>query len=255
MTAGYDPNIVVQGTGPAVVLVPGIDGTGRLFYRQTPGLARECRVATYALRSDTASMDRLVADLVHVIDTVAPEERCAIVVGESFGGALALSLALAHADRVAALVVLNSFAHFVPQYRLRVAIAALRATPWGAMRIVRAATASRLHSPHTHRREIRRFLELTAQASRLGYLNRLRILREYDVRERLRDMAVPALFLASDRDHLLPAVAYARDMAARVPGAVLRILAGHGHVCLIAPDVDLVDILREWQPGIFPARP
>jgi len=34
-------------------------------------------------------------------------------------------------------------------------------------------------------------------------------------------------------------------MESRVPGAAVRILEGHGHICLIAPDVDLNRIIRE----------
>jgi hypothetical protein len=38
-------------------------------------------------------------------------------------------------------------------------------------------------------------------------------------------------------------------MADRVPGSIVRVLAGHGHICLIAPDVDLGQILNEWRDG------
>jgi pimeloyl-ACP methyl ester carboxylesterase len=54
------------------------------------------------------------------------------------------------------------------------------------------------------------------------------------------------LFLAAERDRLVPSIAQARFMAARVPGATVRVLTGHGHVCLIAPGVDLGHILNEW---------
>jgi hypothetical protein len=36
-------------------------------------------------------------------------------------------------------------------------------------------------------------------------------------------------------------------MSARVPGAALHVLAGHGHICLIAPNVDLGQILADWE--------
>ena len=62
-----------------------MDGTGLLFYRQVPLLARSYRVITYALRDTAATMDVLVSDLARIIDTVAPTERRAIIVGESFG--------------------------------------------------------------------------------------------------------------------------------------------------------------------------
>ena len=232
-----------------MVLVPGMDGTGLLFYRQVPLLARSYRVVTYALRDAAASMDVLVADLARVVDMVAPERR-AIIVGESFGGALALSFALARPELVSRLVVLNSFPYFAPQFRLRLAVLGLRALPWGAMALVRRLTAFRLHSRHTHRQEIRRFMELTAHATRTGYINRLKLLRKYDVRHRLRELKRPTLFLAAEQDHLVPSLEQARYMAATVPGSLLRVLEGHGHICLIAPDIDLEALLREWRVAV-----
>jgi pimeloyl-ACP methyl ester carboxylesterase len=249
MSDTYDSGLTIRGSGEAVVLVSGMDGTGKLFYRQVPLLARSYRVATYALRNTATTMDELVSDLGRVIDTVAPETRRATIVGESFGGAVALSFALARPAQVERLVILNSFPHFTPQIRLHLALWALRTLPWGAMGFVRRLTASRLHSRHTHRAEVRRFLELTASASRDGYCNRLQVLTHYDVRHRLRDVSVPTLFLAAERDHLVPSVAQAQYMAARVPDATVRILDGHGHICLIAPDIDLARILDDWQPA------
>lgn len=224
-----------------------MDGTGLLFYRQVPLLAQSYRVATYALRDSAASMDVLVDDLARVIETVAPAGREAIVVGESFGGALALSLAVARPERVSALIVLNSFPYFTPQVRLHLARFGLGVLPWGAMGLVRRLTASRLHSHHTHRDEVHRFLELTALATRLGYLNRLRLLTQYDLRRQLTAVRAPTLFLAAEHDHLVPSVREAEYMAARVPGAAVRVLEGHGHICLIAPGVDLAHLLHEWR--------
>jgi pimeloyl-ACP methyl ester carboxylesterase len=247
MSSDYDPRLSIRGEGRAVVLVPGMNGTGDLFYRQVPHLERSYRVATYALRDDADSLDALAADLAHTVDVVAPIERRAIIVGESFGGAVALTFALAYPDHVASLVILNSFPYFAPQARLRLAIAGLKILPWGAMPLVRHLTAFRLHSPHTRRAEVKQFIELTARATRDGYINRLKLLRRFDVRDRLHDIRQPVLFLASERDHLVPSVAQARYMADRVPSSVIRILDGHGHICLIAPDLDLAQILNEWQ--------
>lgn len=250
MAHEYDPHISIQGDGPTVVLVPGMNGSGELFYRQVPLLTRSYRVATYSLRDNAESMKQLAEDLRRVVETAAPAERRAIVVGESFGGALALTFALNHPEHVSALVILNSFAYFAPQFRLRLAIAALAIVPWGAMTLVRHLTAFRLHSPHTHRAEVKEFIARTAHATREGYVNRLRLLRGYDVRERLSDIASPTLLLAAEYDHLVPSVAQARFMADRVPSSVMRILSGHGHICLIAPDLDLCRILDEWRGGI-----
>ena len=101
-------------------LVPGIDGTGQLFYRQIPGLERRFSVTPTRLRDQAASMDDLVADLHDEITRVAGGGRVSLL-GESFGGALTLSYAVAHPERVERLIVLNSFAHFGSQARQRFA--------------------------------------------------------------------------------------------------------------------------------------
>jgi pimeloyl-ACP methyl ester carboxylesterase len=245
--AGYDSRLATYGEGPPLVLVPGMDGTGELFYRQIPTLSASHRVATYRLRDDAPEMEMLVEDLARVIEAISPDAEPATVIGESFGGTLAMSLALHHRDRVRELVVLNSFPYFTPQLRLRLALTGLRLLPWGAMGLVRRATAFRLHSRFTHRREILRFLELSRSITKQGYLGRLRILRSYDIRERLSEIGAPTLFLASDRDHLVPAVQQARYMAACVPRATLQVLEGHGHICLIAPNLELAQLLEEWR--------
>jgi 3-oxoadipate enol-lactonase len=228
-----------------LVLVPGIDGTGKLFYRQIPSLERDFLVTATRLRDNAATMDDLVADLHEEVTRVAGDGRVSLL-GESFGGALTLSYALAHPERVARLVILNSFAHFGSPARLWLGYQLLRATPWGMMHYLRKANARRMHSPQTERDEIRRFHDLMRSTTRQGYLSRLKMLRDYDVRRRLPSLAAPVLYLASDRDTLVPSVDQARLMSELTPGGTMRVLEGHGHSCLIAPDMDLAAIVAEW---------
>jgi len=246
MLDDYPSRLMIEGSGEAVVLVPGLDGTGQLFYRQRPLLMRSRRVATYALRDSASDMHTLVADLARVIEAAAPVERRAIVIGESFGGTLAMSLALERPERVAALVVLNSFAHFSPQVLLRLGRVGLRAVPWRVMPFLRGVVETRLHSAHTDADDLRQFERATMSATREGYLNRLAILMQYDIRHRLHELGMPTLFLAAELDHFIASLTEARFMAARAPQATVRVLDGHGHICLIAPDVDLGQILDEW---------
>jgi pimeloyl-ACP methyl ester carboxylesterase len=231
---------------PPLLLVPGIDGTGRLFYRQVPRLERRFSVTPMRLRDDAASMRQLVHDLHIEVTRIAPDGRPVTLLGESFGGALTLSYALTHPDQVERLVILNSFAHY-PQAMLRVGYQLLRATPWPMMHLVRRMNAWRMHSRHTEPEEIRRFLDVMRDATtREGYLSRLRILRGYDIRPQLPELRAPVLYLAADADTLVPAVKQARLMSELTPAGTMRILEGHGHSCLIAPDMDLGAIIDEW---------
>jgi len=236
----------VQGDGPPLIYVPGLDGTGLLFYRQVRLLSHRFRVITFRLRDEATDMGALVSDIARHLDRAVPNGEKAVVVGESFGGALSMSFALAHPERIESMVILNSFSRIEPPIKLDLSIAGLSLVPWRTMQFVRRFTAARLQSPHTHRDEIQRFLMLTSATTREGYLNRLRILTRYDMRPHLQSLRVPTLYLAADQDHLIPSVKQATYMAARVPGATMRVLEGHGHGCFLAPDLDLNVLLQDW---------
>lgn len=243
----YDNRLRLHGAGAPLVYVPGIDGTGELFYAQLPRLAHRFRIATYRLRDEAVSMDQLVDDLAAVIGTVSPMGEPATLVAESFGGALAMSAALRHPERVGRLVVLNSFARLDAPWRLHVAIGGMQLLPWQVTSGIRRLSSLRHHSPTTPRADVVRSLRVTSTSTRVGYLNRLRILSRYDLRERLPEIAAPTLYLAGDRDTLIPSVRQARFMASRVPRATLRLLEGHGHAPFLAPDVNVDQLLREWE--------
>jgi pimeloyl-ACP methyl ester carboxylesterase len=230
---------------PTIVLVPGLDGTALLFYRQIPLLAQRFNVVAFPLpERSVGGMDDLVEDLRLLIEDTAPSE--VVLCGESFGGALSLSFALAHPGHVRGLVLVNSFSVLHMPWRLRWAPRLLRALPWGAMPVVRRFTESRLHSPHVLPEDLREFHERAKQIRRDGYIRRLQILRDYDVRERLGEIQVPTLFLAGELDRLIPSVAEARFMSGRVPNASMHVLSGYGHCCLINHDLNLLDYVGPW---------
>lgn len=238
---------------PTLILVPGLDGTALLFYRQLPLLAERFHVLAFPLPNES---DRSMADLVEELRVLVDEvsDGAAILCGESFGGALSLSFALAHPERVRGLVIVNSFSRVSQRVGLRLAPLALRALPWGAMPLVRRFTEQRLHSPHALPEDLREFRERSKQIGREGYIRRLEILRDYDVRERLAELRAPTLFIAGDRDKLVPSVREARFMSERVPDAELVILEGYGHICLINHDLSLLDHVGPWWDRVLASR-
>lgn len=235
----------VRSEADTIILVPGLDGTALLFYRQVPLLAKRFNVVAFPLPNERdRKMDDLIGELRTLIEEIAPGG--AILCGESFGGALSLSTALAYPEAVRGLVIINSFPRVPQRIRLRVGPLALRLVPWGAMPIVRRFTEHRLHSPHALPEDLAEFHERSKAIGREGYIRRLEILRDYDVRDRLHEIQAPTLFLAGDRDQLLPSVAQARFMLQRVPNATMRVLEGYGHVCLINHDLDLLEFVAPW---------
>jgi pimeloyl-ACP methyl ester carboxylesterase len=197
-------------------------------------------------------MDSLVDDLRQLIEEAVEQrghERV-LLCGESFGGALSLSFALAYPQLLLGLVIINSFPVVRRRLRLSLAPRLLRVIPWAAMPLVRRFTESRLHSPHTLAVDLAEFHERTRSIGRDGYIRRLEILQTYDVRNQLDRIRTPALLLAGDLDHLVPSVNEARFMASRMPDATVKILRGYGHVCLINHDFNLLDHIAPWLDGL-----
>jgi len=237
--------LVSEGAPPPIVMVPGIDGTALLFYRQTPLLSRHFDVVSFPLPdSPNATMDDLVADLSGLIQEVSAQG--AILVGESFGGALSLSTALDRPDLVKGLVILNSFPWANQRLKLAVAPWVMRAVPWAAMPMMRRFTESRIHSEHTLPEDLSEFHERARQIGRAGYIRRLEIIRSYDIRSRLHEIQPPSLFLAADQDQLVPSTMWANYMNDRVPNSEMVTLNGYGHVCMITHDFDLTRYIVPW---------
>lgn len=248
------------GTGPVpwvpvpLVLVPGIDGTALLFYRQEPLLRRSFEVVTFPLPDESrVTMDDLVERLAEFCADVS--DQGVMLVGESFGGALGMSTALAHPDRVKGLVIVNSFPWLSRRWQVWLAPYLLRLIPWAAMPLVRAFTESHLHSRHALPEDLAQFHVRARSIGKEGYIRRLELLRHYDVRDRLPSLEPPTLFLAGNEDRLVPSVHWGHYMKARVPTAELTILDGYGHLCLINHDLDLLDHIGPWWARVSSPTP
>ncbi|MGI9595606.1 MAG: alpha/beta fold hydrolase [Acidimicrobiales bacterium] len=228
-----------------IVLVPGLDGTAELFYRQIAPLARRFNVVAFPLPDRRrASMDDLVDDLALLVTEVS--RSGAILCGESFGGALSMSLALRYPELVKGLVIINSFPYLSNRFELAVAPWLIKIVPWAAMPAVRRFTEHRLHSAHTLPEDLQQFRTRMRKIKRDGYIRRLEILAHYDLRGSLGEIEVPVLFLAGTDDKLLPSAHWAEYMGRRVPNSDVRLLPGYGHCCLINHDLDLGEIVGPW---------
>ncbi|MFT7648325.1 MAG: pimeloyl-ACP methyl ester carboxylesterase [Candidatus Poriferisodalaceae bacterium] len=173
-----------------------------------------------------------------------------MLLGESFGGALSLSTAIAHPELVDGLVLLNSFPWLHKRWQLSIAPWLLRLVPWAAMPFFRRITESHVDSAHTDTADLVEFHERSRHIGQLGYRRRIEILRTYDVREQLAEMKVPTLLLAGDADRLLPATRWARFMHERMPISEMHTLEGHGHVRLIAHDLDINALVAPWWDSV-----
>jgi len=106
--------IVDRGEGPALVLVPSLQGRWEYLSRTVDVLARSHRVITFSLcdergwgqPSRNGGMDRFADQITDVLDDRGLSR--AILCGVSFGGRIALRFAAAPPDRTSALILVST---------------------------------------------------------------------------------------------------------------------------------------------------
>ena len=180
---GEEVNYHVEGQGPVLLMVPGLDGTALLFYRQIPRLATRFRVVSFPLPDDpTSTMETLIADLESVIDEVSDDEPV-FLMGESFGGRVELELCVDASEsssrsRHPQLLSPGTTAH--PH-----SVRTLSSQAGAVGRDVDRPAFHRVSFAHVLtpvQDDLAEFHERSKSIGRQGYIRRLEILESYDVR-------------------------------------------------------------------------
>lgn len=243
--AAHVPQYGLEGSGPLLIYVAGLDGTGQLFFKQAPSLAHSHRVVTFRSRDDNRfTYEDLTSDLAAIIRDVG--EQQAIIVGESFGGTIALSFALAYPEMVARLVVVNSFPRFRNRFKIEMGVKLASRLPFRLLwPFRRTASTLGLFIDGVKKEDRRRFWKAIRTVSAEAYSRRLQLISGFDVENRLREIQAPTLFIAGDRDFVVPSAREARAMAARMPNATVKLVEGAGHACLVGDRVSLAELLAE----------
>lgn len=239
------PRYSVEGNGSLIVFIPGLDGTGELFYKQASALTRSHRVATFRLRDQGQfGYDDLADDVAAIIADQG--ERKAMIVAESFGGGVALTFALRYPDMVERLVIVNSFPRFRQRARIKLAARLAQVAPFRLVWMARqVANRLGLMAEGVKGEDRRRFFEIVRTVKREGYARRLRLIAELNLEDRLCQIQAPTLFIAGEKDLLIPSVKEARAMARLMPNARVRIVKGAGHACLLGDRVRLAELLAD----------
>lgn len=244
-TTGYLPQYTVEGSGPLLIYISGLDGTGQLFFKQSPALARSYRVVTFRSRERGQFTYEDLADDVAAIIKDQRDTR-AIIVAESFGGGVALTFALRYPQMIERLVIINSFPRFRNRIEIKLGAWLASALPFPSIWPLRkAACILGLWADGVSKEDRRRFFKAIKTVEGEGYARRLQLIRDLDLRDLLSKIQTPTLFIASEKDRLINSVREARAMAKRIPHAAMKIIKGAGHACLLGNRVHLAEILAD----------
>jgi non-heme chloroperoxidase len=267
---------VELGAGPPIVLVHGVTLSDAVWVRQFTALADRHRVIAIDQRghgpsvagTDGYTFDRLAQDTLDVLDGLKVAD--AVLVGHSMGGMVSLTAVLADPDRmaehVAALVLVGTTAGPVTGVPLWPVVTD-RMTSLTGRSLVSAERRGRglfpgedLSSWSTRLAfgskptpldlELTRSLISAMSPSAMADL--LVSLVGFDVRARLGEITLPTWIVVGSRDLLLPPF-HARRMAAAIPGAVLEVLPGCGHMVMLERPDELNGLLHELSVSVQPA--
>jgi pimeloyl-[acyl-carrier protein] methyl ester esterase len=194
----------------ALVLLPGMDGTGELFAPLIDRLPARVEpiVVHYPDRPASYSDHEKVARL------ELPRDRPFVILGESFSGPIAVSIAYAAPPGLLGIILCVSF--LTPPNPLLRLFRPL--TPIASPKLVPRFLAHRVLMGRFATPELK-----AAQTRALSHVSsptliaRLRAMADVDVREKMRQVAVPSLYLRASADRVVAAkfgdefLAHARD--------------------------------------------
>jgi 3-oxoadipate enol-lactonase len=233
-----------------LVFLPGLDGTGRLLHRQDD-LFRQYDVLCESYPQDRPQTYEELADTAAVHVREQSEGRPAVVLAESFGGAVALTFALRHPQLVERMVLVNTFARFRGRVRIRVASFLGRFLPRKpappATRPLRSVFFLSKDIPKGERTV---WWERTDNVPMRAYGYRLRLIANVDLRSRLTEIPFPTLVIAAPDDRVVSPKA-GRELARLLPNARL-IEPRVGHGAMIHPTINIADLLGDGS--IWPSR-
>lgn len=181
-----------------LVLLPGMDGTGALFDPLVEALAGtiQVKVVRYPLAAPAG-----YAELERFAEASLPGEGPLILLGESFSGPIAISLAANHSERVRGLILCCTFARN-PYPALSLLKHLMRLVPFKLVptHIAEAALLGRFATP-----KLRTALSAAlAGVSSIALQSRLKAVLAVDAAPAMGRVGVPILYLRASEDRVVP---------------------------------------------------
>lgn len=242
---------------PLLVYLPGMDGTGELFAHQLGSLGKVVNVHCLTIPGDDLNdWDALAEQVVGLVESEVTDgdQRQVYLLGESFGGCLAIKTMLRAPHLFDRLILSNPASAFKRQpllfwgsYLVQPQIDPIH--QWSCASFVPFLAAVDNIAPRDRQLLLQAMQSVTQRSS----IWRLSMLRSFNVTDdQFRRISQPTLLIASGRDRLLPSFSEAERLARLLPNAKVQVLPNSGHACLLETQVDLLEIMKASEFIDFP---
>jgi aminoacrylate hydrolase len=235
-----DANLYYEeaGSGPPLLLVPGLSGLGSFWSHQVADFSRDFRVIVHDHRGTGRSthsrirysVEQMADDVLHLMDALGI--AAAHLVGHSTGGAIGQVIGQDHPERLQSLVLSATWAGRDPFFRrlfesrrevlvnlgveayLRASVLFLAPPDW--------VSANDVAIAEQHRAAAAAAAPIEVMASRIDAIV------AFNRRARLGEIRAPALVIVARDDAVTPRF-YSDELAEKISGAKLVVLEGGGH--------------------------
>jgi pimeloyl-[acyl-carrier protein] methyl ester esterase len=231
-------------TAPALVLLPGMDGSGDLFAGFVAALGAAVVPLVVSYPPDQA-LD--YQGLTNLVRARLPHGQPFVLLGESFSGPVAIAIAASQPPGLIGLILSCTFARN-PLPALSLLQHVLGAVPMApSLSALASPFLLGLRAPAQQRRDLRHVVGLASPAAMRA---RMRAVLQVDYSDRMRAVTVPVLYLQSQQDRVVPASA-ARHLLTLQPGMEVVTLRGPHLLLQAAPQqaaAKVIHFLHGLQP-------
>jgi pimeloyl-ACP methyl ester carboxylesterase len=243
-----------EGMTQPLVFVHGLSGSWPNWLEQLPAFAAEHRVVTLDLpgfgHSPMPPQTISIAGYARLLDRLLGElgVDAAAVVGNSMGGFIAAELAIAFPQRVERLVLVSAAGISTHRHRGSVTVLPAMRTferilmasgAWTASKSDAVVRRARLRDAalgvvvrHPERLDAALAAEQVRGAGKPGFIQGLETVLDYEIRERLGEIACPTLIVWGERDRLI-SVRDADVFAELIPNSRKVVFGDTGHMAML----------------------
>jgi aminoacrylate hydrolase len=229
-----------HGSGPVLLLVPGLGGTGNYWQPQVSEFSNHFRVVVHdhrgtgqSTRSEISySVDQMTRDLIELMDAIGIER--AHLLGHSTGGAIGQTMAIEHPDRLNSLILYATWTKCDPFMRRVFDIRKALLARAGAAAYIKATPLFLF--PHWWINENSAALEaadtklLETFPSVSIALSRCDAVLNFDREAQLGQIRTATHVVCAKDDYLTPSY-FSEKLKNLIPGATLSLLERGGHAC------------------------
>jgi pimeloyl-ACP methyl ester carboxylesterase len=240
-----------QPDAPLFIYLPGMDGTGQLLRPQVADLERSFDIRRLSIPVDDLSdWDMMAANIADLIRAELGSEmprRALYLCGESFGGCLALKLAILAPELCDRLILVNPASSFQRKTWIRLVTHFLRYLPanlypLSCMALLPLlATLSRIDS-----NDGALLLNVMQSVRFDSAMWRISMLDRFDATvQQIQQIQQPTLIISSGNDRLLPSQIEGNMLMQQIPRSSLHLIPQGGHAVLLEREVNLHSILDQ----------